>query len=91
MVKDGLISENDDEDDKRSKRVALTQKGKFLVQEAVKRLWEMSAMVTGNLTHEQKHEMAQTLNELGDFHKTIYFHQNDLSLQEILERNVLKM
>jgi DNA-binding MarR family transcriptional regulator len=91
MVKDGLVSETDDDEDKRSKRVALTKKGEALVQEAVTRLWEMSAIVTGNLTQEQKHEMAQMLNELGDFHKEIYFHQTDLSVQEILQRNVLKM
>ena len=91
MVKDGLVSETDDDDDKRSKRVALTKKGKALVEEAVKRLWEMSAIVTGNLTHEQKQGMAQILNELGDFHKEIYFHQNDLSVKEILKRNVLKI
>jgi MarR family transcriptional regulator, lower aerobic nicotinate degradation pathway regulator len=90
-VKDGLVSETDDDDDKRSKRVALTKKGKALVEEAVKRLWEMSAIVTGNLTQEQKQGMANILNELGDFHNEIYFHQHDLSVEEILERNVLKM
>jgi DNA-binding MarR family transcriptional regulator len=91
MVQDGLVSETDDEEDKRSKRVRLTRKGTKLVEEATKRLWEMSAIVTGNLTGEQKHELAQMLNELEDFHNDIYFHQNDLSVEEILERNVLKI
>lgn len=90
MIQDGLVSETDDDDDKRSKRVRLTEKGEHLAEEAVKRLWEMSEVVTGNLSDKQKEELAEMLNELEDFHANIYFHQAELSVEEIVKRNVLK-
>ncbi|TAE27187.1 MAG: MarR family transcriptional regulator [Candidatus Kapaibacterium sp.] len=91
MIADGVVVESDDADDKRSKRVRLTRKGEKLVEEASMRLLEMSSLVTGNLTHEQKQELSQMLHELGDFHNTIYFNQAELSVSEIIERNVVKI
>jgi DNA-binding MarR family transcriptional regulator len=91
LVNDGLVSETDDEDDKRSKRLQLTKKGEAAVDEGSKRLWSMSIIVTGNLAQEQKHELAQMLNELGDFHNNIYFQQADLSIEEIIAQNIVKV
>ncbi len=91
MIADGLIIESDDADDKRSKRVQLTRTGEKLVEEASVRLLEISSIITGNLTHEQKQEMAQVLHELGDFHNNIYFNQTELSVREIIEQNVVKI
>lgn len=90
MANEGLVSETDDEEDKRSKRVKLTRKGEQLVEEASQRLMQLSTIVTGNLSHTQKHEMAQMLIELDDFHEDIYFGQTERSIQEIIEHNVLQ-
>jgi DNA-binding MarR family transcriptional regulator len=90
LIKIGLIEEFDDARDKRSKRVKITPAGEESIETAVQRLWEISEIVVGNLSDEQKRALAATLEELDQFHSDIYFHENALPLSEIIAKNVLK-
>ncbi|MCU0426206.1 MAG: winged helix DNA-binding protein [Candidatus Kapabacteria bacterium] len=91
LLKLGFIEEFDDENDKRSKRVKITQSGNDVMESAVQRLWELSEIVVGNLSEPQKHDLATMLEELDHFHSNIYFNESALQLDEIITKNVLKM
>ena len=90
LLKIGFIEEFDDARDKRSKRVKITRAGEEAIETAVERLWELSEIVVGNLSDEQKHSLAAMLEELDQFHSDIYFQEHALPLGEIIEKNVLK-
>jgi DNA-binding MarR family transcriptional regulator len=90
LIKLGFIEEFDDENDKRSKRVKITPRGNNIMETAVQQLWELSEIVVGNLSDDQKHELASMLEELNDFHSSIYFKDSMLTLGDIITKNVLK-
>lgn len=90
LIKLGFIEEFDDENDKRSKRVKITPSGNAVMETAVLQLWELSEIVVGNLSDEQKHHLASMLEELNDFHSSIYFNDSALPLGEIITKNVLQ-
>jgi DNA-binding MarR family transcriptional regulator len=91
LLKLGFLEEFDDEHDKRSKRVRITPEGVNVMETAVQQLWELSEIVVGNLSDEQKHSLASMLEELNDFHSNIYFNDTALPLGEIITKNVLKL
>jgi len=84
----GLIDETDDTEDRRSKRLSLTPKGNEVVIECRKKLMELGALVMGNLEEKEKLSLLDTLIYLNNYHNKIYFEQFDLSIEEIIEKNV---
>ncbi|MBD1207165.1 MAG: MarR family transcriptional regulator [Ignavibacteria bacterium] len=90
LIKLGFLEEFDDENDKRSKRVKITPQGNSVMETAVQQLWELSEIVVGNLSDDQKHQLVFMLEELNDFHSNIYFNDSTLPLGEIIAKNVLQ-
>ena len=54
LLKHDLVNERNDENDKRSKRVFLTDKGKSLFFATVKQLNKVALIVSGDLTQDEK-------------------------------------
>ncbi|HKI46788.1 MAG TPA: MarR family winged helix-turn-helix transcriptional regulator [Balneolales bacterium] len=75
LLKNGLIEEYQDPDDKRSKRVKITEEGKKLLMTTFTKMDKVSRIVSGNLRTDEKIELLTILNKLDDFHKDI--HNND--------------
>jgi DNA-binding MarR family transcriptional regulator len=90
FVKIGFIEEFGDENDKRSKRVRITERGREEFYKAISRLQDVSKIVVGNLEDPQKQDIADAFDTLNDFHSTIYFDQSDSSLAEIVQKNILQ-
>jgi DNA-binding MarR family transcriptional regulator len=90
FIKIGFIEEFDDENDKRSKRVRITERGREEFKKAILRLYEASRVVGGNLENHEKQDLANALDKLNDFHSTIYFEQGTSTIAEIVERNILE-
>jgi DNA-binding MarR family transcriptional regulator len=90
MIRQGLLHESDDEEDKRSKRVSLTEKGLCVHNLLLQKLMELSCIITGNLPENRKAELAEMLDYLNHFHNEIYFHQYESSIHDIIERNLLQ-
>jgi len=53
LLKHDLVNERNDENDKRSKRVFLTDKGKALFFATVKQLNKVALIVLGDLTQDE--------------------------------------
>ena len=75
LLKNGLIEEYNDPDDRRSKRVKITDKGKKLLLGTFAPMDNVSRIVAGNLRIDEKIELLTLLNKLDNFHKKI--HDND--------------
>ncbi len=75
LLKNGLIEEYNDPDDRRSKRVKITDDGKELLLTTFAKMDKVSRIVSGNLRTDEKIELLTILNKLDDFHKDI--HEND--------------
>ena len=57
LLKHDLVNERNDENNKRSKRVFLTDKGKALFFATVKRLNKVALIVSGDLTQDEKKQL----------------------------------
>ena len=72
LVRNGLIQESPDENDKRSTRVQVTAKGKKVFQESMKDITVVSKIMCGKLNTEEKEQLLNSLKKLNTFHHTVY-------------------
>jgi DNA-binding MarR family transcriptional regulator len=83
LIKKNLIEDFDDPDDKRSKRVKVTSKGKDIVNKLMGEIHKVSQLLPGHLDKNQKITVLSLLIHLNDFHKRIFLHEKDKSLDEL--------
>jgi len=69
-----LIQQWDDENDKRTKRVAITNEGKELLYHVFQDMNQVSKMVTGSLSAAEKFTLRYLLQKLENFH----YHHHEL-------------
>lgn len=86
LLKHGLVDERNDEVDKRSKRVFLTDKGKALFFDTVEQMNKIALIVSGNLTMDEKKHLHRLLKKLEDFHNPIYLSHKQVSIDQLLEK-----
>ena len=67
LLKHDLVNERNDENDKRSKRVFLTDKGKALFFATVKQLNKVALIVSGDLTQDEKKQLYPLLKKIRRF------------------------
>ncbi|WP_226064951.1 MarR family winged helix-turn-helix transcriptional regulator [Kaistella polysaccharea] len=72
LVRNGLLVESPDENDKRSTRISVTEKGKKVFQESMKDVTMVSKIMCGKLNGEEKEQLLTSLKKLNTFHHTIY-------------------
>ena len=72
LVRNGLIRESPDENDKRSTRVQVTEKGKKVFQETMKDITVVSKIMCGTLNTDEKEQLLNSLKKLNTFHHTVY-------------------
>lgn len=85
LVRKGLIEEWNDELDKRSKRVRITRKGREELMRILPGLNVASAVISANLSEEEKEDFYRTLKSLNEFHMEIFQNQRNCSIEEISE------
>ena len=86
LLKHGLVDERNDEIDKRSKRVFLTDKGKSLFFATIEQMNKVALIVSGNLTHNEKTQLHTLLKKLEDFHNPIYLSHKEISIDQLVEK-----
>lgn len=85
MVKKEYLHEYEDPEDKRSKRVGLTQKGQLLLQGMFERLGIVGGLVTADLSEEEKLSTLGIVQHLDRFHIS-NFRKNS----EVIENHLQK-
>lgn len=72
MVSLGLLKETEDKDDKRVRRVSLTEKGKKLLLVLNKKMIALGNLLVGDLSRQEKNQFGVILKKLNQFHATLY-------------------
>lgn len=85
LVRNGLIDESPDLDDKRSTRVSVTEKGKKVFFESMQDITVVSKIMCGNLNSEEKENLLESLIKLNTFHQTIYTNMKSEKPENILK------
>jgi DNA-binding MarR family transcriptional regulator len=90
LIKNGLIQEIPDENDKRAKRVLLTDKGKATIFASFDEMHKISEIIIGNLSQEELKQALAVFNKLSFFHQHIHESDRNSSLQTIHQKFVEK-
>ncbi len=83
LISRGFIIEFDDNGDKRSKRIKITEQGKKAIFDILPAMNTVSGIITGNLTGDEINTLAYILKKLDYFHNDIYTHRQKETNDEI--------
>ncbi len=88
LIKRGMIVETADKNDKRSKRVAITQAGRDEISSIIPVMSKVSEIIVGNLADEEINSLAYLLKKLDHYHNDIYLGKKYLPLTDIWSETV---
>lgn len=83
MVRLGLLEELNDPSDRRSTLVRHTEQGRALMFSIAERMKQVSGLVTGTLSDQEKFQLVHLLGKLDGFHRDVYLHHREKSLEEL--------
>lgn len=84
LLKQELLTEFEDPQDKRSVRVAISLKGRMELVKILPEMDKVTKLVTGNLSTNEKNILAHLLKKLDHFHNEIYHGKKDYSIDELM-------
>lgn len=85
LVKNGLFIEFPDENDKRSVRISVTEKGRKVFKESMRDVTVVSKIMCGKLSDKEKGNLLDYLKKLNTFHHTVYTNFKAENTEKILE------
>lgn len=88
LIKNGLISESPDNNDKRAKRVSLTEYGIIEITQVSRDMHKASELVIGNLDSMEIHHALSIFNKLHYYHQHIHDCNKNATLDELHEKYV---
>lgn len=83
LIKYNLIEEFQDKNDKRTKRLKVTDSGKEIFKQSVRDVTFTSRILSAKLSEKEKENLLLTLKKLNEFHFTIYHEHKDADINEI--------
>ena len=86
LSKNGLLESFKDPNDRRSKRVKLTQKGRKVFKEVMGKMDEVAHILAGDLSVKERDQLLPLLYKLNDFHSVIHHQDRKSDLDEIREK-----
>ncbi len=84
LIKSGYIEQQKDENDKRSVRISITQKGREEVLKTLPQMQMVSKIVVGNLEENEISTLVQLLSKLDYYHNDIFHNKKDFELSELI-------
>lgn len=72
LLKQGWIEQTESDDDKRSKYISISEKGRLALEKQMEKIRAATNIVAGNLNHTEKMELIRILNKLDRFHHPIF-------------------
>ncbi|UYQ94597.1 winged helix DNA-binding protein [Chitinophaga horti] len=72
LLNAGLVDQQDDTTDQRSKLLSLTPKGRSVLTEVFAKMARVSTLASGNLSREEKHDLLFLLSKLDDYHDHLF-------------------
>lgn len=83
LIKAGLLQEETDEQDKRVKRVMLTNEGKILSSSLDKKMRGLGSLLIGNLSEVEKKSIILILKKLNEFHHNLYKKKVEVDVKKL--------
>lgn len=83
LLKNELIDEKNDLNDRRSKRVFLTEKGRRLFFDTLSNMRIVAKIVSGTLTENEKQTLLVLLKKLDEFHNPIFLEEKGKPIDEL--------
>jgi DNA-binding MarR family transcriptional regulator len=90
LLKNNLIHEFTDIDDKRIKRVALTENGRTELLSAFEEMHKVSKIVIGNLSNEELFKAINIFRKLSLFHNQIHKYDRNAEIPELYSKYIWK-
>ncbi|MGZ5263160.1 MAG: MarR family winged helix-turn-helix transcriptional regulator, partial [Kaistella sp.] len=81
----GLLAESPDQHDKRSTRIAETEKGRNVFLDSMRDITVVSKIMCGQLNTSEKEALLVSLKKLNTFHHTVYSNFKNENTAEILK------
>lgn len=76
LIKEGVLKEEIDQEDRRKRRVSLTKKGEELVEVLNEKMTALGSLLIGNISDTEKKSLLPILKKLLHFHEHLY-HNKD--------------
>lgn len=86
LLKKGYLQQTNDERDKRSVRVSITDQGRAAIYATATVTKSLAAIATGILSDEELLSLVGTLRKLDDFHKQIFHESKHLELEDLVTK-----
>jgi DNA-binding MarR family transcriptional regulator len=86
LLKNDLLHQEENPNDKRSQLLSLTKKGKVVLYSVFENMQKVSSIVTGNLTTLEKIQLAHLLKKLDTYHNEIYTQRMDEPLDQLVPK-----
>lgn len=83
LINQGWIEQRNSKIDKRSKVISISEAGLEALGNQMDKIRKATAIVTGNLSQNEKMELIRLLNKLDDFHRQIY--NKNIDTENLLE------
>ena len=87
LLSNGLVTQWDDQEDKRSKQIAISEKGKELLYVVFSDMNHVSKIITGKLNLSEKITLQYLLQQLEDFHFEIHNNKSINNKNDIIAWN----
>lgn len=84
LIKNGLLSQQDNPNDQRSHLISLTDTGKFELFKTFEKMDTLGKIATGELTYPEKEQLASMLKQLDHFHFDNYTNKEKNNLDDYL-------
>jgi DNA-binding MarR family transcriptional regulator len=85
LLKNEWIAEKNNENDKRSKLIFLTEKGKGILFQTFGQIGKASEIITGSLEQQEKLQLLALLKKLQIFHQPLFITQKNKNWEEFLK------
>jgi MarR family transcriptional regulator, lower aerobic nicotinate degradation pathway regulator len=86
----GFVTQSDDPHDKRSQLVEITAAGQVEIFKLFEEMSQVSTLVSGDLTEQEKMILSYLLEKLDIFHRHIYDHEKNEDLGILIEKYFAK-
>ncbi|WP_028121578.1 MarR family winged helix-turn-helix transcriptional regulator [Epilithonimonas tenax] len=83
LLEAGFLEEKNDIEDKRSKRLNLTEQGKKIFHESVENVNQTSKILSGKLNDHEKNEFLRMMKKLNEFHAHVYADYKNADIKKI--------
>ncbi|MDN3584579.1 MarR family winged helix-turn-helix transcriptional regulator [Mucilaginibacter flavus] len=87
LIDAGLVQKSDDPQDKRAKRISITDNGRKTLQMIFRDMKDVGKIVTGSLTEQEKITMLYLLQKMEHFHKHHYEAKTFASKSDIHQKS----